>query len=206
MTGGPPTPTSTEGVGIVTVAAGDDFMLSLELAAGTITGGPILGVAASEAATLELIVGYTPCEACDDGYAEPLAAVVVVRDAQGRRLRSPDIEWTTDGDALPLGDVIEPGAVNLEPDCEDAAGSTRSSTLSATFAGLSATAAVAYTCAEPGDADGWEVDIIDDDVDNDPFGGCLCNAGPSTAASWSWLLLLPLMRRRNRGITARRRS
>lgn len=199
VVGGPPAPNDFgDGVATLTLAVDETLMLSLELPAGTLVGEPILGVAASDAATLEMLVGYAPCAACDDGFGEPIAATVIVRDAEGRRMHSPDVQWNVEGDSLPLGDMAEPGAITFETACTDIEGAARSSTLLATFEGLSASAEIAYTCPDPEQLDKWEVDIIDDD--NPETVGCLCNAGTSGGpGAWSWLVLLPLLRRSARG-------
>lgn len=185
--------------GSVILEDGDRFAVDLELAAGTLHGGEILAVPASDATALELLVGYAPCETCELGWGQLALAQAIVRDAEGHRLYAADVEFHTEGFDVggTYGDVMVGGGI-----CEDHEGDVFEGTVRAQFRDLAASAHVKFECPVLAKEDADDPDVVHDDgSEEDPdhdLLDCACDAGRNDRpmAAFALVGLLALIRRR----------
>ncbi len=183
------------------IAADQRFTVGLELPAGMLVGGELVGVDGSAAVTLELVVGYTRCAACDDGYGVPSYALAIARDDADARLFGPQVTWTFEDATAGLATdtpLLADAVGFSEPCAEGDVGVRKTGTLRASYRELTATASIDFVCPEAGTQDAWAVEVIDDAAELGV--GCACSANGSRIPVGATLavLLLGLLSRRRR--------
>jgi MYXO-CTERM domain-containing protein len=184
--------------GAIVIEAGDRFALDLEIAAGTLHGSEVVAVDSAEAASIELLVGYERCESCGLGWGAIKLVQAVVRDAEGKRLFLPSVEFHAQG--FSAGDTYG-DAMFVDGVCEGIAGRQLEGSVLAQYRDLVAAADVRFECPLVADD---EPDVVHDDPDtevpdDDGVFDCACDAGnadPSAAALG--LFVIAALRRRRR--------
>ncbi len=176
---------------VVTAAEGAEAEIRFTLGDQTWAAGRVLGVAASEVASLEVVAAvYAEGQ---DGAGTPFAARAVMRDADGHAIYGAPVKWTVRGGQLALGDVLltTPGADYVET--TDACvppddGSPREMTLKASYKGRSDSVDFAWDPPDPEDG----ADTTSWERAETCTGGCSCRSdGPgATPAALAAVLAL----------------
>jgi hypothetical protein len=183
----------------VRLEAGEVFDASIVLGGIERPAPSAIAVPASEAASLEITVGYRPRQDDPERWDAPWMARAITRDGSGRILHGAPVSWSLAGGGL-LGrpgtdeDEVGPeyfwfeGACPLEADSPP----ERSARLEARWDDLSASETIRWVHSpehEPADPDEVCVDAVFDR-------GCGCDTRPGPSASWTFLAVLLWMRRR----------
>lgn len=174
------------------------FRVELALPAGSLVGDEIVGVGADAPQSLEIVVGYQPCAACDDGYGAPSYGLAIVRDAAGARVFGAPVQWSTAGMAAAISSELGAYADVVafdEPCGEGQVGVAKDWTLRASLGSLAAEVPVTFVCPDPEDLDRWAVEIVDGEHEQDAL-GCGCTAGGGAVAPTGLLVLALGLRRR----------
>ncbi|HWB81712.1 MAG TPA: hypothetical protein VG755_42410 [Nannocystaceae bacterium] len=185
--------------GGVSVVAGDRFALDLELAGGTLHGGEVIAVPGTDATSLELIVGYEPCETCELGWGQLAISQAILRDAEGHRLYAGDVDFHTEG--FDVGEVYGDAMITAGI-CDEREGEVITGTVRAQFRDLAASADVQLECPVLADEHADDPEVVHDQVDEhdceEGLFDCACDAGRSEhpTAALALLGLLALVRRR----------
>lgn len=179
----------------IVAAMGDAFGLGLEFAAGTVVAPEFIVVDGAEAASLELVVGWSACEFCEDADADamPLLVQPLLRDVIGQRLHGAAIEWSIDG-AASLDDEFPGDGVVLGDLCtEEFEGQARHLTVTAKYRTLVTETELRFRCPAAPQGDSGLL-------------GCACSAGTDVAPVHGLAPLFGLWcvrRRRRRRATSR---
>lgn len=176
--------------------------LQLALPAGTLEGDEVVGVDPALATELSILVGYTSCPTCEDGYGVPSFAYAVIRDADGGELFGGDVRWTAEGATLSTEAPLDPALAQLvmiESGCNpEDAGAGRTTMLHAELGSLAAEVQLAYTCPDEDEGDDWDVEVVDGDPSETDL-GCACDAQRRDAPVGSLaVVVLGLLARRRR--------
>lgn len=184
---GDPAPEDFEYVDLVPrvrASMGDAFALGLQFEAGTLVAPEFIVVDGADAVSLELVVGWTNCDGCDDADATPLLVQPFVRDVVGQRLHGAAIEWSIDGKAS-ISEGPGDGVVLGDLCTEEFEGKARHLTVTAKYRELVTQTDVSFRCpAAPPDDDGG-------------LFGCACTAGGEDAPMVAIVPMLALWWRRS---------
>lgn len=186
------------GGGTLWPALDSDNNFGIVFGESTFPLGEIIGVDASEAASIDIVVISTVDEAEPDANT-PAYARAIVRNAEGTPLYGANVVWTaSDGLTVQAGRdhsgyAPGPDYAILTADCvaNDSVGVERSGTITAEYAGLSVTNSVTWT---PGPSSSCGEAMKVDAVCTE----CCCASGtdPRSASAFLFILLALATRRR----------